>query len=344
MGRKGYNREGRENSNMCTAIRLVDKECYFGRNLDVPFSYGEGIVLIPRKAPLSFRHEEEIREHPAILGMGLVQQGYPLLFDAMNEKGLSIAGLNFPGNAVYLPLAKDKRNLASFEWMNNALSRFQSVSEVKEFLKGCNFVDESFSKDLPSAPLHYLVSDSKESLVVEPTREGLKLYDNPYDVLTNNPPFPFHRENLKLYASLSPKEREQGFSKDTPLPPFAAGFGTLGLPGDLSSPSRFVRTYYYLKTSLPKKTEEERVLSFLRILSQVSFPEGSVQNKDGSREKTLYSSCMNLSRGTYSYRTLESDDIRQVAFDDFDLEQEKVLFLSLERKPLVHRMRPAKHG
>ena len=89
---------------MCTAATYQTKDFYFGRTLDYEFSYGEEIVVMPRRFPLNFRHIGEKAEHYAIIGMAHVAGGVPLFYDAINEKGLGMAGLNFVGNADYKSL------------------------------------------------------------------------------------------------------------------------------------------------------------------------------------------------------------------------------------------------
>ena len=88
---------------MCTAAVYQTKDHYFGRNLDLEYSYQESITIAPRNYPFSFRKLPEMKTHYAIIGMAYVLEGYPLYYDATNEKGLSMAGLNFPGSAAYSP-------------------------------------------------------------------------------------------------------------------------------------------------------------------------------------------------------------------------------------------------
>ena len=119
---------------MCTAITYKTRDHYFGRNLDLELSYGEEIVITPRNYPINFLHEQEKKKHLAIIGMGIIVDKYPLYFDATNEAGLSMAGLNFPGNAYYEEFSIGKKNIASFELKTrycSAHSRWNVVFAIK---------------------------------------------------------------------------------------------------------------------------------------------------------------------------------------------------------------------
>ena len=310
---------------MCTAIRIRSHDAYFGRNLDLNYSFGQQVVFTPRNYAFSFTDGDVQESHYAILGMATVMKDYPLYADAFNEKGLAIAGLNFPGNAVYFKSQPGKNNVSPFELIPFLLSRFSSVEEARPFLEKLNLVDIPFAKEVPLAPLHWILADGKESLVLESSAEGLRIYEDPFDVLTNNPPFPYHRENMKRYRLLSNQEGEARLSKDLDMKPFSVGFGSMFLPGDYSSPSRFAKACYLVKNAAFEDDSDETARRlFFRILESVSFPRGSVLNPDGTYETTLYSACMNLDRRTYSYRTERCDTVTMVRMDDMDLDGTKL--------------------
>ena len=151
---------------MCTAISYLTKAHYFGRNLDLERGYGEGVAVTPRAFPFSFRFAGECSSHDGLIGMAAVVNGYPLYFEATNEKGLSMAGLNFPGNAVYRPYNAEKENVAPFELIPYVLCSCGGVDEAAEKLQNVNVVDADFSHELPASPLHWLIADRHRSLVV----------------------------------------------------------------------------------------------------------------------------------------------------------------------------------
>ena len=193
---------------MCTAATYKTKDFYFGRTLDYEFSYGDEITITPRNFPFKFRHINECNSHFAMIGMAHIADGYPLYYDAMNEKGLCMAGLNFVGNAVYFEPKNGKENIAQFEFIPYILSHCDSVLQARKKLENLNITNTQFSNKLPCAQLHWIISDRNESLTVESTNDGLKIYDNPVGVLTNNPPFDIQMFMLNNYMSLSPKQPE----------------------------------------------------------------------------------------------------------------------------------------
>ncbi len=295
---------------MCTAIN--DKGSYFGRNLDLERGYGERVVVTPRHFPFSFRHVSPSPAHHAMIGMAAVVGGYPLYFEATNEKGLSMAGLNFPKNAVYGDFSEEKENVAPFELIPYLLGRCGGLADVKRVLERLNVVNESFSEELPVSPLHWLISDKNGSLTLECTAEGMRVYDNPFEVLTNNPPFPFHVSNVEHYMGLSVGAAENRLSSALPLENHSLGLGAFGLPGDFSSSSRFVRALFVKEHSVSEEDEAERVNRFFHILSSVAMPKGCVLTANGEYEYTRYSSCCNTDTQVYYYTTYEDRRIRHV--------------------------------
>ena len=326
---------------MCTAIRLKSKDTYFGRNLDLSYSFGQEVLLTPRNHAFVFTDGTRQDSNYAILGIGTLVNGYPLYADAFNEKGLAIAGLNFPDNAVFFKKVEGKASVSPYEWIPYLLSKYASIAEARPMLEKLNLVNIPFSEKLPLAPLHWILSDKEESIVVESDKDGIHVYENPFDVLTNNPPFPFHRENMRRYLNLSAREEKSRFADGLSLTPFSVGFGSMFLPGDYSSPSRFVKACFLAKNVLltPEDEASER-RRFLQILESVSFVPGTVVNPDGSTERTLYSSCMNLDRKTYSYRSETNANTTTVFMEDHDLDAKAVFHgpLSSERDLLRQRL------
>ncbi|MBR2916624.1 MAG: choloylglycine hydrolase [Clostridia bacterium] len=302
---------------MCTAISYKNR--YFGRNLDYDISYGEGITLCPRNFPLTFKEQPILLSHHAIIGMAIVSDNYPLFFDAINEKGLFMSGLLFPDNAKYFPENPEKINITPFEFIPYILGKFSSVSEAREEIENINLLDIPFSKDLPLTPLHWILSDSNGSLTIESTKDGLKIYDNPVGVLTNNPPFDFHLHNLSNFIGLSPKDPQNTFSASLPLRAFSRGMGAIGLPGDFSSQSRFVKACFLKENSVSGDTEFSDIGQFFHILESVSQVRGSVATKKGGLEITLYSSCCDNERGIYYYKTYDNSSINGVSMLNKDL-------------------------
>lgn len=319
---------------MCTAVTYQTKDFYFGRTLDYLFSYGEEVVVTPRTYPFSFRHLPEMTQHFAMIGMACVMDQYPLYYDAVNEKGLCIAGLNFPNHAYYRKAVSRKFNLAQFELIPWLLGQCSSVREVRALLEDIVLTDDSFSRQLPPSPLHWIIADEHEAITVESVAEGLKIYENPVGILTNNPPFDQQIFLLNNYMNLSPKQPRNRFSEKLPLSTYCLGMGGLGLPGDLSSASRFVRASFTKMNSVSGDSEEESVSQFFHILGSVDQQRGCSEDENGKYEITLYTSCCNASKGVYYYTTYNNHQITAVDMHKEALEQGELV-----RYPVVDEQR-----
>lgn len=315
---------------MCTAATYQTKDFYFGRTLDYEFSYGEEIVVMPRNFPISFRHMGEMNHHYALIGMAHLAGQFPLFYDAINEKGLGMAGLNFVGNAKYQPFTEGRDNVASFEFIPWILGQCSSVKEARLLLDKMNLVDTAFSKELPPAQLHWIVADKEGAITVESVKDGLKIYDNPAGVMTNNPPFNEQMFNLNNFMHLSPKSPQNRFSDKLPLNTYSRGMGALGLPGDLSSQSRFVRVAFVKMNSVSGDSESESVSQFFHILGSVDQQKGCCDVGEEKYEYTIYTSCCNASKGIYYYNTYENHQISGV-----DMHRENLDGSTLSRYPLI---------
>ena len=305
---------------MCTAICYRSNASYFGRNLDLDRGYGEGVVITPRNFEIKMRYDMPIRSHYAMIGMATVADGFPLYYEATNEKGVSMAGLNFPDNAVYYRFAEGKDNIAPFELIPWLLAKSTSVEEAKLLLDKMNLVDADFSESLPLSPLHWMISDKTRSIVIESLADGIKIYDNPFEVLTNNPPFAFHKDNVNNYMGLGAGRAISQFRDDIPMVNYSLGMGALGLPGDYSSASRFVRALFLKENSVSARNEKSDVNQFFHILNSVAMPKGCVQT-DRSFEYTRYSSCCNVDSGVYYFTTYDNLSVRAINMHDVDLNQ-----------------------
>lgn len=310
---------------MCTAAVYKTKDHYFGRNLDFDISYGEKIAITPRNYPFSFRKVNDLESHYAMIGMAAVVGGYPLYYDATNEKGLSMAGLLFAGNAVFQPEAEGKDNVPPFELIPWILGQCADLKETKALLEKINPVNIPFSEELPLSPLHWMISDREGSITVEAVQEGLKVYENPVQVLTNNPPFDMQMFNLSNYRNLSTDNPENLFAKGLELKTYSRGMGAMGLPGDLSSQSRFVKAAFTKMNSLSGDSESESVSQFFHILTSVEQQRGLVHMGEGKYEITIYSSCCNTDKGIYYYTTYENSQITGVDMHRENLDGDSVV-------------------
>ncbi len=309
---------------MCTAVNYKTKDHYFGRNLDLERSYGERVVIAPRNYQFSMRCVPKLREHYALIGMATVVGGYPLYYEATNEKGLSMAGLNFPDNADYKEFAEGKDNITPFEFTPWILGKCANVEEALRLLDNINLVRINFSEKLPLSPLHWIISDRERSITVECVNSGLKIYENSYGVLTNNPTFDYHMMNLNNYMGLHEGAAVNHLSSALELQNYSLGMGALGLPGDFSSTSRFVRAVFVKEKSISECGEKESVSQFFHILGAVAMPKGCVLAANGEYEYTRYSSCCNTDKGLYYYQTYNNSTIMMVDMHAVDLDAEDI--------------------
>lgn len=316
---------------MCTAVTYKTKDFYFGRTLDYEFSYKEEVTITPRNYELKFKNKEAINRHYAIIGMAYVADNYPLYYDAINEKGLGIAGLNFVGNAYYNDLQQDKDNIAQFEFIPWILSQCSTAKEAKNLIGKMNLINTPFNDQLPLAQLHWIISDAEESITVEAVKDGIKIYNNPVGVLTNNPPFDKQLFALNNYINLSNKSPKNTFATNLELQQYSRGMGAIGLPGDLSSQSRFVRASFVKMNSVSGEDENESVSQFFHILNSVEQPRGCCQLEDEKYEITIYTSCCNATKGIYYYTTYNNHQITAV-----DMHKENLDGNEIVRYPLVN--------
>lgn len=315
---------------MCTAATYKTKDFYMGRTLDYEFSYGEEIIITPRNYPFKFRYTGEDSSHYAIIGMAHVTNDYPLYYDAVNEKGLGMAGLNFVGNAVYGEPVDGSKNVAQFEFIPWILSKCGNLDEARKALSTLNLVGTPYSDNFPAAKLHWIIADKSGAITVESVAEGLKIYDNPVGVLTNNPPFDRQMFMLNNYMHLSPKQPKNMFPENVGLETYSRGMGALGLPGDLSSASRFVRTAFVKTNSISGEGENDSVGQFFHILGSVDQQRGCCEVAEGKYEITIYTSCWNADKGIYYYTTYTNHQITAV-----DMHRENLDGTSLVRYRMI---------
>ncbi len=319
---------------MCTAISVTVNDNYFGRNLDFELDFGEKVIITPRNFGFTFRNGKRINKHFAIIGMGIESGNFPLYFDATNEKGLSMAGLNFPDNARYFDKKPDAENVASFEFIPWILSQCESVKEALGLLRKINITNEAFDGKFAPSPLHWIIADKTETVTVEQTKDGIKVFENTVGVLTNNPPFDMQMFNLTNYMSATAEETNNAFSDKVDLKPYSRGMGGIGLPGDLSSASRFVKICFLKLNSVWGESETEIVNQFFHILYSVYQIRGAV--KVGNEyEITHYTSCCNTDKCIYYYTTYNNTQINAVSLFSEDLEDDKLICHDLVREQKI---------
>ena len=314
---------------MCTGVRFSGKDgaMYFGRNLDWSCGYGEKVVITPRgyKYDSAFLGE---MGGSAVIGMGIIAENVPLYFDCANEHGLAVAGLNFPGYAAYAPSAVDgKTNVAAYEFPLWVALNFTSVDEAEKALKDVAIVSKPINDQYPVSQLHWLIGDAKRSIVVEYTANGMEIYENDVDVLTNQPGYGWHKENLRNYMNLGSKMPEEVKWDKASMKPFGSGSLMRGLPGGFYSTDRFIRVAY-LNTHYPvQDSEADNVSRLFHTLAGVAMIDGGAAMADGAFEKTIYTGGYSAATQTYYYNTYEDFTIKSVAMKDYELDSGELIVI-----------------
>lgn len=317
---------------MCTGIRFTDAEgaMYFGRNLDWTQGYCERVVATPPAAtiPPAFERDGDPAVGHAVIGMGIVVAGIPLYFDCGNDAGLAVAGLNFPHSARYAAEPRQGSvNVAAYEFPFWIARTFSSLDEVRAALASVTVVAKPVNEHLPVANLHWLIGDATGSIVVECMEEGMRVWENDADVLTNEPDFGWQRTNLCNYLTLTDEDPDAAAWGAMKLAPFGSGLGMQGIPGDYSGPSRFVKAAF-VNSHYPAQTgEAANVTRLFRTLGSVAVPEGAAKMADSSHEKTLYTSCFSPATMTYYHATYDDPRIRSYPIASVDLAGSKPVFV-----------------
>lgn len=296
---------------MCTVFTLKDN--LIGRNLDLSYHYKEEIVLAPRNVSLTFHHEETIDKHYAFIGIATKMKDIPLFYEAMNEHGLFVAGLNFPNNCKYQEVVEGEVNVCPFELIPYLLSQYTSVKDVRDDMNHIHIIDEAFSDMVPNSPLHFYISDEKEAMVVECMKDGMHVYNNEFFAMTNNPPFNKQLEALKDLKKYSNAYIDVKNEED-----MCVGYGAYGLLGDSTSTSRFIQTAF-LREYEAHHSRSEGIMHAFRILDRVSMVKGSVLCKDGSMDYTVYSSVYDASNFKLYYKGYDACKIEQSMFKEEDV-------------------------
>lgn len=323
---------------MCTSISLRRNDHYFGRNLDVEFTFNEKIIITPRNYHFPRVFGDQYTTKYGLIGAGIVMNKCPMYYEAVNEKGLGIAGLNFPGNIHFQEKCEGRDNLTLSEMIPWIASNCESVEEAKVLLSNANIVSNPYETGEIKCSLHFMISDKKKSIVVETAKEGLKIFDNPYDVMTNNPPFDYHLWNMHHYLNLSPKNEANRFSDKFQLINDGVGMGAYGLPGDASSTSRFVRAAFHLANISGEDTENANVSSFFHILDSVAMLKGSTLTDNGKCDITLYSCCVNADKGIYYFKTYDNNQIYSVHLHNEDLTSDELIVYDMHRPPVIEAL------
>ena len=324
---------------MCTAITLqsIQDENFLGRTMDFSYPIEAGLYVIPKKYEwYSFATSEKYIDKYSFICIGQEMDDILGIFDGVNEKGFAAASLYFNCYAYYdLPINYND-SISSLDFIHYILGRCSSISDLRELLKDKVIIGQQDPVTKISAPLHWIATDrSGECVVIEQTKAGLQIMDNPIGVMANSPDFFWHTTNLRNYMNVSIEQPKEAYWGGISLKPFGQAGGSTPIPGGFTSPERFVRTAF-LKTHIePSKNRSEAVMSCFHILNSVSIPKGIVITDRGTYDYTKYTAIINTNTCEYYFKTNENDQIIGASLWDYCMYINKVKFLgSIIRLPI----------
>lgn len=328
----------------CTGIRIVaeDNSVVRARTMEFAIDLKSDLILVPRgtertaTAPDGAKGKAWKAKY-ASLGMNML--GMPYIVDGLNEKGLSVGLFYFVGYAGYQPYeAGDAdRTVAPWELASYLLDNFATIDEVKAALQDTVVPAVVFSQWGFAPPVHVIVMDpSGTSIVIEYVDGKLNVHDNPIGVITNSPTFDWHMTNLNNYVNMGLENVPPKKLGDYTVNGFGEGTSLLGMPGDFTPPSRFVRAAIFSYGVLPSKNIDEAVLSAFHVLNNFDIPRGVA--RDGKKDEhgnieadyTQWTGLSDLANNRYFVRTYANSAIRTVGFDGQDLDAAEIKTWTLD--------------
>lgn len=330
----------------CTGIKLVAKDgsLVHGRTLEFGIKIDTSIIFVPRE----YEFQGTTSQGPGLTykakyaALGAMTFDSVIMMDGINEKGLAVGTFYFPGFAEYATITSDNQSkaLSPIDFSNWLITQFATIDEVKAGLSQvviAPIVFKEWGNEPP--PFHYVVYDKTgKSLVIEPVKGQLVVYDNPLGVCTNSPNFDWHMTNLRNFINLTPFNVKPLKVEGIDLAPLGQGSGMVGIPGDFTSPSRFIQAAIFSITAIPSQTAEEAVLQTFHILNQFDIPVGIAREKEGDVIHTDYTmiTCVRDPQALkFYFKTYEDQTIRVADLKKFDVNGKKILRTStVGRQPI----------
>lgn len=307
----------------CTSLRVktADGLVFYARTMEGGELFHSSVSVIPKgteyRGILPDGTQGGLRWVTKYGMVGMNTYGLPAISDGMNDAGLAAGNLMFPGFAGYQTFdpAQASKTIAQFEVITWILSSFASVEEVKAGIETIR-VSKGLVAKVGNLELHYTVHDSKgRSIVIEYVAGELKVYDNPIGVMTNSPPFDWHQINLRNYVNMSATNAKPLTVEGVEASGFGQGSGMLGLPGDYTPPSRFVRMVALVESSLPVTGADEGLNLAMTIINNIDIPIGSIRDVSGKEEiddRTQWTTVSDLARQRFYFHTYDNKDWRMV--------------------------------
>lgn len=325
----------------CTGMRMTsnDNAVVYGRTLEFGISFPTNVIAVDKgreyKGTTKLNTQNGINWTVKYPFVGAAPYEYAQIIDGVNSQGLSVGLFLFPGYAKYPELSKSNQShaLAPWELGTYLLSLCATVDDVKKILPNVTVVPVVMPEMGMMLPLHYAVNDaSGKSIVIEYVDGGLNVYDNPIGVITNSPTFDWHLTNLNNYINLTANNVPPARFGQLEFEGFGQGTGLLGLRGDFTPPSRFVRAVFFSQSSLPMATGEDTVFQMFHLLNQFDIPKGSVRGNGSDKNQidyTLWTSVSNLKDRKFYYRTYYNPEVKMVDLNEVNFSDKNIIRIKM---------------
>ena len=343
-----------ESSQACTGIRLTaaDGTVVHARTLEFTIDLKSDVIFVPRgytRVGTTPDGKEGLKWKSKYASLGANGVGLPFIFDGLNEKGLGVGLFYFPGSAGYMPYSANdaSKTIAPWELGSYVLENFANVAEVKANI-GNIVIPAVVFKAWGFAPeVHYIVHDpTGSSIVLEYVGGKLNVYDNPLGVVTNSPAFDWQMTNLRNYVNFSMTNVPPVKLGSVTLQPFGQGSGMLGLPGDFTPPSRFVRAVAFSQSAFPTKTGDDSVLEAFHILNQFDIPKGAARDNEKDShgnivaDYTLWTAASDLTARRYYFRTYQNSQIRMVDLNKMNPAAKEIVTMPMKGGEVIQSVAP----
>ena len=338
----------------CTGIRLIaeDGTVVHARTLEFGLDLHSKIMIVPRgyaRTGTTPDGKDGMKWKAKYASVGLDGAGLPVLFDGVNEKGLATGTFYFPTSAGYMPYAPSDagKTIAQWEVGSYILENFASVDEVRASIGNVVVPSVVFAGWGFAPEAHYIVHDpTGKTVVIEYVDGKLNIHDDPLGVITNSPNFDWHMTNLRNYVNFSMINVPPIKLGTVVLKPFGQGTGMLGMPGDFTPPSRFVRAVAFSQSVLPSKTGHDAIIEAFHILNQFDIPKGSARehakDEHGNvvADYTLWTSAIDLKAKQYFFRTYDNSEIRMIDLMKMNLDAKDIVKISIEGDDRIRPINP----
>lgn len=343
-----------QSAQACTGIRLIgeDGSVVHARTMEFAIDIHSDIMMVPRgfaRTGTTPDGQEGLKWKAKYASVGMNGVGLPVLFDGVNEKGLAAGTFYFPNSAGYMPYtaADAGKTIAQWEVGSYILENFASVAEVKANIGNIVVPAVVFGAWGFAPEAHYIVHDATgQSIVLEYVGGKLNVHDNPLGVLTNSPPFDWHMTNLRNYVNFSMSSSAPVQLGPVKLLPTGQGSGMLGLPGDFTPPSRFVRAVAFSQSVFRPKTGEDAVLEAFHVLNQFDIPKGAAREHETDEhgnilaDYTIWTAASDLKAKRYYFRTYENSQIRMVDLMKMNIDGKDIVTLPITGSEVIKSLNP----